>query len=48
MFRKLAISAAALFLTFAAGCKSGPDTAATADTIYYGGDIVTVTKRSPP
>jgi len=47
MFRKLAISAAALFLAFAAGCKSGPDTAATADTIYYGGDIVTVNDAQP-
>src|SRR5258707_15853695 len=42
MSRKLALAFAIVSLGFNTGCKSGPDAGATADTIYYGGDVVTI------
>src|SRR6266550_623681 len=47
MFRKPTLAFAILSLALSTSCKSGPDTAATADTIYYGGDIITVNDAQP-
>ena len=47
MFRTLTLAFAIVSLAFNTGCKSGPDASATADTIYYGGDIVTINDALP-
>jgi predicted amidohydrolase YtcJ len=45
--KKTLLSAMTIIMAFAVGCKSGPDAAATADSIYYGGSIVTVNDAQP-
>src|SRR5947208_10213801 len=45
--KTILLSALAIAFTLTAGCKSGPDPAATADTIYFGGPIVTVNDAQP-
>ena len=47
LFGRVILASAVVCLAFVTGCKSGPDPAATADTIYYGGDIVTVNDAKP-
>src|SRR5271156_1836894 len=45
--KKFLFLAVGMMLSFAVGCKSSPDAASTADTIYYGGPIVTVNDAQP-
>jgi hypothetical protein len=46
--KALMVSVCAFLLIFSFGCRmSGPDAANTADTIYYGGDIITVNDAQP-
>ena len=45
--KKFLLSMLAIALTLTNGCKSGPDAASTADTIYFGGPIVTVNDAQP-
>jgi predicted amidohydrolase YtcJ len=45
--KKVLLSAMTIAMAFAVGCKSGPDAASTADSIYYGGSIVTVNDAQP-
>jgi predicted amidohydrolase YtcJ len=47
MFRTPTLAFAIVSLAFNTGCKSGPDASATANTIYYGGDIVTINDAMP-
>src|SRR5271168_5050267 len=45
--KKIMISALAILLGSGLGCNTGPDAASTADTIYFGGPIVTVSDAQP-
>jgi predicted amidohydrolase YtcJ len=48
MRKRISLPLLALVLTFTVSCgTSGPDSTATADTIYFGGDIVTVNDAQP-
>lgn len=44
---KVLLSALTIVLGFGVGCKSGPDAASAADSIYFGGPIVTVNDAQP-
>jgi hypothetical protein len=45
--KRILTSTLIVILSVAVGCKSGPDAASTADSIYFGGSIVTVNDAQP-
>ncbi len=48
MYKKIAFALVVMLSVFSAGCGlGGPDSASTADAIYYGGEIVTVNDAQP-
>ncbi len=47
MVRKFTLTLASLLLASTTACHSGPNPASTADTIYFGGDIVTINDAQP-
>ena len=47
MNTRIGITLAALLLSFNLGCSSSPNVASTADTIYFGGPIITVNDAQP-
>jgi len=47
MHKKLGLTVALLLLGSSLGCSSSPNAASTADTIYFGGPIITVNDAQP-